>query len=79
MEGLILQMKRVGYVPDINFVLQDVEQVLKENYLYQHSENIAIVFGIINTPLGTPLWIIKNIRVWGDCQTAIKFISRIVG
>lgn len=78
LESLDRQMKQAGYVPDTKLVLHDVEEELKEHILYQHSEKLAIVFGIINIPSGTPIRIFKNLRVCVDCHTATKFISKIV-
>eukprot|EP01018_Ginkgo_biloba_P036669 Gb_31699 [translate_table: standard] len=79
LESLAEQIKKAGYVPDTNFVLHDVEEVKKEFILFAHSEKLAIAFGLINTSPGTPIRIIKNLRVCGDCHCATKFISKIVG
>jgi pentatricopeptide repeat protein len=78
LEKLSGQMKQVGYVPERNFVLHDVEDEQKEHILCHHSEKLAIVFGLINTPPGTPIRVVKNLRICGDCHSATKFISRIV-
>eukprot|EP01018_Ginkgo_biloba_P030680 Gb_05647 [translate_table: standard] len=78
LESLDMQMKQAGYIPNTNFVLHDVEEELKEHILCQHSEKLAIAFGIINTPSGTTVRIFKNLRVCDDCHTATKFISKIV-
>eukprot|EP01018_Ginkgo_biloba_P030295 Gb_23124 [translate_table: standard] len=78
LERLIGQMKKEGYVPDTSFVLHDVEEEEKEYILCTHSEKLAIAFGIIETSPGTSIQITKNLRVCGDCHTAIKFISKIV-
>ncbi|KAK9081932.1 hypothetical protein Syun_030914 [Stephania yunnanensis] len=51
---------------------KDVEDDEKENSLCGHSEKLAIAFGLISTPSGTPLRIIKNLRVCGDCHSATK-------
>ncbi|EEC75413.1 hypothetical protein OsI_11913 [Oryza sativa Indica Group] len=40
----------------------DVEEDEKEQILNNHSERLAIAFGIINTPPRTPLHIYKNLR-----------------
>eukprot|EP01018_Ginkgo_biloba_P036812 Gb_09741 [translate_table: standard] len=72
------QMKEMGYVPDTNFVLHNVKEEQKEHMLCHHSEKLAIVFGLINTPPGAPIRVNKNIRVCGNCHTAIKFISIII-
>eukprot|EP01018_Ginkgo_biloba_P024036 Gb_18979 [translate_table: standard] len=72
------QMKEAGHVPDTRFVLNDIDDEQKEHILCLHSEKLAIAFGLINTPCGTPIRIIKNLRVCGDCHSATKFISKIV-
>eukprot|EP01018_Ginkgo_biloba_P018939 Gb_33112 [translate_table: standard] len=79
LERLDGQMKNVGYIPDTNLVLHDVDEEDKENILCHHSEKLAIAFGLINTPPGTPIRIFKNLRVCADCHTASKFISKITG
>eukprot|EP01018_Ginkgo_biloba_P009907 Gb_21316 [translate_table: standard] len=77
LERLSGQMKEEGYVPATNFVLHDVEEEQKEHFLGHHSEKLAIAFGIINTSPGTPIRVVKNLRVCGDCHSAIKFVSKI--
>jgi pentatricopeptide repeat protein len=77
LETLAAQMEAAGYVPNTNFVLHDVEEELKEDILYSHSEKLAIAFGLLNTSPGTSIRITKNLRVCGDCHTATKFISKI--
>eukprot|EP01018_Ginkgo_biloba_P033235 Gb_08628 [translate_table: standard] len=78
LESLAGQMKKAGYLPDMNFVLHDVEAEEKEHSICGHSEKLAIAFGLLNTCTGTPLRVIKNLRICGDCHTATKFISKIV-
>jgi hypothetical protein len=79
LKRLLGQMHAMGYVPDTTFVLHDVEEEDKVFHLCHHSEKLAIAFGLISTPPGTPLRIFKNLRVCGDCHTFTKFISKIVG
>ena len=43
---LIRRLKELGYVPDTDFVLQDLEGEQKEDSLSHHSEKLAIVFGM---------------------------------
>eukprot|EP01018_Ginkgo_biloba_P010114 Gb_03354 [translate_table: standard] len=78
LETLAGQMKDVGYMPNTDCVLHDVEEEVKECMLGSHSEKLAIAFGLINTNPGTPVRITKNLRVCGDCHVATKFISKIV-
>eukprot|EP01018_Ginkgo_biloba_P037421 Gb_09407 [translate_table: standard] len=79
LETLAGKMKEAGHVPDMNFVLHDVEEEVKEQILCSHSEKLAIAFGLISTSPGTSLRIMKNLRVCGDCHSVTKFISKIVG
>ncbi|KAL5975601.1 hypothetical protein ACLOJK_019926 [Asimina triloba] len=72
-------VKEQGYVPDTRYVLHDIDQEAKEQALLYHSERLAIAYGLISTPARTPLRIIKNLRVCGDCHNAIKIMSKIVG
>ncbi|XP_010934638.1 pentatricopeptide repeat-containing protein At4g16835, mitochondrial [Elaeis guineensis] len=73
------KMKKVGYVPDLQFALHDVGEEQKEMMLMRHSEKLAIAFGLISTFSGTTLRVFKNLRVCGDCHNAAKFISMIEG
>ncbi|CAM6065707.1 unnamed protein product [Sphagnum tenellum] len=79
LQRLSQQMNDIGYVPDTKFVLHDIEEEEKVLHLCHHSEKLAIGFGLISTPPGTPLRIFKNLRVCGDCHTATKFITKLVG
>lgn len=71
-------MAKEGYVADLRFALHDVEEDEKLDMLCGHSERLAIAFGLLNTKPGSPLQIMKNLRVCGDCHTVTKFISKIV-
>ncbi|KAJ7551279.1 hypothetical protein O6H91_06G008200 [Diphasiastrum complanatum] len=75
LETLTRKMKRLGYVPDTQLVLHDIEGEQKEHLLSHHSEKLAVTFGIINTPPQTPIQVVKNLRVCEDCHNAVKFIS----
>ncbi|XP_010248645.1 PREDICTED: pentatricopeptide repeat-containing protein At2g33760-like [Nelumbo nucifera] len=78
LEELAAPMRHLGYVPLTDFVLHDIEDEAKEVALSYHSEKLAIAFGLINTNPGIPIRITKNLRICGDCHSAIKFISKIV-
>ncbi|PIN01188.1 hypothetical protein CDL12_26309 [Handroanthus impetiginosus] len=79
LRGLKQQMKEVGYVPETKFVLHDVDQEVKEEALMAHSERLAAAQGFLTSAVRSPLRIIKNLRVCGDCHNAFKIISKIVG
>ncbi|KAF8704126.1 hypothetical protein HU200_031617 [Digitaria exilis] len=71
------QMARQGYVPNTEDVFQDIEEEQKRRVLCGHSEKLAIVFGIISTPPGTTIRVMKNLRVCIDCHTVTKYISKL--
>lgn len=77
LEKLSQELKEAGYIPDMRFVLHDVDDVQKEKTLCHHSEKLAIAYGLLKTAPGTPIRIMKNLRVCGDCHTATKFISKL--
>jgi hypothetical protein len=79
LERLSVQMKDAGYVPDITSMLHDVEEEEKLFHLCHHSEKLAIAYGLISTPPGTPIRIFKNLHVCGDCHSAAKFIAKLIG
>nr|UPT49056.1 pentatricopeptide repeat protein AaPPR1464 [Agave angustifolia] len=58
------EIKKAGFVPDTGSVLHDIEEELKEELLSRHSEKLAIAFGLISTPEGATLRIMKNLRGW---------------
>lgn len=79
LKDLEKKMKLTGYVPDLEFVLHDAGEELKEQLLLWHSEKLAIAFGLLKVPLGVPIRVFKNLRVCGVCHSATKYISTIEG
>lgn len=79
MEKIWKEIKKLGFIPDTQSVLHDLEEEVKEQILRHHSEKLAIAFGLISTPENTTLRIMKNLRVCNDCHSAIKYISKLVG
>ncbi|KAK1406634.1 hypothetical protein QVD17_42110 [Tagetes erecta] len=76
LDNMSMEMKKFGCLPVTSFVLQDVEDQEKEHILCGHSEKLAVVLGLLNTPQGSTLQVIKNLRICGDCHDFIKFISK---
>ncbi|XP_028783775.1 putative pentatricopeptide repeat-containing protein At3g13770, mitochondrial isoform X2 [Neltuma alba] len=76
---LSIKFKEVGYVPDLSCVLYDVDDEQKEKILQGHSEKLALTFGLIATPKGVPIRIIKNLRICVDCHNFAKLISKVYG
>ncbi|XP_021766338.1 putative pentatricopeptide repeat-containing protein At5g09950 [Chenopodium quinoa] len=75
---LLRKMREAGYVPQTSFALYDLESESKEELLSYHSEKLAIAFVLTRTSNST-IRIMKNLRVCGDCHSAFRYISKIVG
>ncbi|XWS27553.1 hypothetical protein CRYUN_Cryun26dG0125900 [Craigia yunnanensis] len=71
-------IKEAGYVPDTSYALQDTDEEQKEHNLWNHSERLALAFGLLNTPDGSTIRVFKNLRVCGDCHSFYKFVSGII-
>lgn len=69
--------RRNGYVPDTSWILHDMDEQEKEKLLFWHSERSAVAYGLLRGVEGTPIRIVKNLRVCGDCHVVMKHISEI--
>lgn len=78
LEWLNRKIGKAGYVPDFNVVLHDVGDELKKKLVWRHSERLALAFGLVSMPIGSPIRVIKNLRFCSDCHTSFKFISKVV-
>lgn len=75
LEILILECLKAGYVPDTSFVLHEVEEHQKKDFLFYHSAKLAATYGLLTTPAGQPVRIVKNILTCGDCHSFLKYVS----
>ncbi|KAL7122749.1 hypothetical protein ACP275_01G063200 [Erythranthe tilingii] len=71
------QLKFEGYSADTSQVLFDVSEEEKRQRLSSHSQKLAIAFSLINTSEGSPVRIVRNVRMCSDCHTYTKLISTI--
>ncbi|XWS17317.1 hypothetical protein CRYUN_Cryun33cG0056900 [Craigia yunnanensis] len=77
---LIKKLQEADFMPDTKLVLHDVVQEEKFASICYHSEKLALAFGLMKKPHATtPIGIMNNIRVCGDCHVFIKFVSKIIG
>ena len=77
LDNIMIDIKKLGYQADTSFVLQDLEEEEKEKALLYHSEKLAIAFGILSLgeDKNKTIFVTKNLRVCGDCHTAIKYMT----
>ncbi|XP_076934828.1 pentatricopeptide repeat-containing protein At2g02980, chloroplastic-like [Bidens hawaiensis] len=79
-EALSDIMRRVelsGHKPDGSGVLHDVGDEVKEEALCEHSERLAMAYGLMKTRAPVVIRVVKNLRVCGDCHEVTKIISRV--
>ncbi|CAA7055249.1 unnamed protein product [Microthlaspi erraticum] len=67
----------LGFKSRTEFVLHDVDEDVKEEMINQHSEKIAMAFGLLVISPMEPIIIRKNLRICGDCHETAKAISLI--
>ncbi|XP_062017984.1 pentatricopeptide repeat-containing protein ELI1, chloroplastic-like [Rosa rugosa] len=79
LQHLFRKLKINGYVPNTSMVVQNVDEQTKEEIVLSHSEKLAIGLGLISTPPGTRIVIVKNLRVCADCHVVTGLISKIEG
>ncbi|GAB4835389.1 hypothetical protein Ancab_000299 [Ancistrocladus abbreviatus] len=79
LDKLVGRLKEIGYCPDVEQVMHDVEEEQREIFLHCHSEKLAVVFGIISTSRVVPIRIMKNLRVCIDCHNFLKYTSQLLG
>ncbi|KAJ7561018.1 hypothetical protein O6H91_03G010900 [Diphasiastrum complanatum] len=73
-------LTKAGYIPDTSLLLHDDGEEEEDDFMVcPHSEKLAIAYGLMSTPSGTSLRILKNLRVCADCHSFTKFVSKVVG
>jgi hypothetical protein len=66
-----------GKCKNMEYVLHDIDEEQMESSLLHHSEKLAVAYGLVITHKGMPIQIMKNLRICGDCNTFIKFVSHV--
>ncbi|KAF5182360.1 Pentatricopeptide repeat-containing protein [Thalictrum thalictroides] len=77
LEKLLDTLKREGYKPNLSSIVYDISDGEKEQVLKTHSEKLALSFGLLTTTAGSPIKIVKNLRVCEDCHLVMCGASRI--
>ncbi|CAN8257144.1 unnamed protein product [Cochlearia groenlandica] len=76
LDSLVMKLKRFGYKPSVEHELHDVEEEKKEELLMQHSEKLALAFGLMCLAEGSSsVRIMKNMRICVDCHEFMKAAS----
>ncbi|XP_065867233.1 putative pentatricopeptide repeat-containing protein At3g15930 [Euphorbia lathyris] len=70
-------LKVSGYKPDTSEVFLDIAEEDKESAVYQHSEKLAIAFGLISSGPRATIRVVKNLRMCVDCHRMAKLVSKV--
>ncbi|KAK1436648.1 hypothetical protein QVD17_02430 [Tagetes erecta] len=82
LDELVKELKGLGYVPETNLAMRDLEEEDKNWELSYHSEKLAFVFASKHDEFkscGRAIRIVKNIRICVDCHNFMKFASELTG
>ncbi|KAF0935094.1 hypothetical protein E2562_030337 [Oryza meyeriana var. granulata] len=79
LDVLILECMKSGYEPDTTFVLHDVEEYQKRHFLMYHSLKLAAMYGLLMAGHGGTIYVVKNIRMCGDCHSFLEHASAATG
>ncbi|KAK6127332.1 hypothetical protein DH2020_038933 [Rehmannia glutinosa] len=71
------RVQSVGHEPWIASVLQNVGDGEKQDALWEHSERLAIAYGLLKTKAPVIIRVVKNLRVCVDCHEVTKTISKL--
>lgn len=77
LDELNIEMKKSLYFQDMDFVLQGVEEQDKEQMLCRHSEKLEVAFLLRNTLPGSPLLVVKNLRICSEFHVVRKLYIQI--
>ncbi|MQM00905.1 hypothetical protein Taro_033645 [Colocasia esculenta] len=71
------RVRHAGHEPLTSVVLHDVGEEEKVIALCEHSERLAIAYGLMKTKSPVIIRVVKNLRVCGDCHEVVKIISKV--
>uniref|UniRef100_A0A7N0TU85 DYW domain-containing protein n=1 Tax=Kalanchoe fedtschenkoi TaxID=63787 RepID=A0A7N0TU85_KALFE len=71
------RVSSAGHSPLTSFVLHNIGEQEKATALCEHSERLAIAYGLLKTKAPMIIRVVKNLRVCGDCHEVTKIISKV--
>ena len=72
-------MKAKGYQPNLGSVTYDLSDDEKKRILMNHSEKLALAYGLLSSDAGCTIKIMKNLRICEDCHAFMCSASQVMG
>ncbi|KAM6564608.1 hypothetical protein CsatB_024606 [Cannabis sativa] len=76
-ESIVERLRQEGHEFATRDLLLDLMDEEKETAIQQHSEKLAIAFGLMRSKPGVTIRVFNNLRVCEDCHKVAKLISKI--
>ncbi|KAL2343301.1 hypothetical protein Fmac_004586 [Flemingia macrophylla] len=79
LNDLLERLKDIGYQPNLGAVPYGIDDEEKRLLLMNHSEKLALAFGLLSTDAGSTIKIMKNLRICVDCHIVFCGASKVTG
>ncbi|KAK9991010.1 hypothetical protein SO802_025995 [Lithocarpus litseifolius] len=76
---LLDRLKAKGYQPNLGSVTYDLSDDEKKRILMNHSEKLALAYGLLSSDAGCTIKIMKNLRICEDCHAFMCSASQVIG
>ncbi|KAK7848264.1 pentatricopeptide repeat-containing protein [Quercus suber] len=76
---LLDKLKAKGYQPNLGSVTYDLSDDEKKRILMNHSEKLALAYGLLSSDAGCTIKIMKNLRICEDCHAFMCSASQVMG
>ncbi|XP_077238352.1 pentatricopeptide repeat (PPR) superfamily protein [Tasmannia lanceolata] len=77
LEELMGRLKKAGHMPKLSSAVYNLPDEEKERLLRNHSEKLAVAFGLLSTSPGSVIRVVKNLRMCEDCHSFMRGASLI--
>lgn len=79
LRDIVERIRDEGHEPLVSNILHNVSKDEKQYNLFEHSERLAIAYGLMKTKSPIVIRIVKNLRACEDCHEVTKIISKVYG
>ncbi|KAK9994742.1 hypothetical protein SO802_024445 [Lithocarpus litseifolius] len=77
LEEMMKTIEKLVYIEEMPISSISEPKLNASTVMNYHSEKLAVTYGILSLPASAPVKVMKNLRVFQDCHTMMKFLSRV--